>query len=210
MQRCGIDVAESGNSQEAWDTFSALVASTPPGNNRRLCFFTAANDEICPPITLPLQPGAADGGAKGIGEGLVKLDDMTDAPQEIVTLLPLPDNAVRCRGVLENRAVAMAAHAQQFGVGALKRIKVIGGGARNTEYLHIIANALGAQVLVPGESGDVAAAGSVLRCGGRLQATDPSQDFTVAPRLDHARVYKELISAYSRTEPLLIARYGRC
>jgi xylulokinase len=168
-----------------WDEFSAILASTPPGNNGGI-LLPWFEPEITPPVSTP---------------GIRRFDLAED------------DRDGHVRGVIEAQMIAMALHSAWMGV-EVDTIHATGGAAANREILQVMADVFDADVY-QFEVRNSASLGAALRAAeadarARGRATpwdsvvrglaEPVPDSRIAPRPGRADLYRALMRRYAECE----------
>ncbi|CAD7938637.1 unnamed protein product [Amoebophrya sp. A120] len=201
---------------QSWEKFDHLVASTGPGGGAAPAAADASSspeslyvagflhvDEICPPVKTFSSTRAGAGvqttpssrfrqqvpavfARKSSGSGGTDSDKNWEIEEEENPFDGVSPG-VFCRGVLEARAIAMAAHARACSATAaagsssspssapaaghgeeqrsplFKCITVAGGGARNEKFLQILANVFQCRIVLNPNAANLCAMGSVYR-----------------------------------------------
>jgi xylulokinase len=168
-----------------WDEFSAIVASTPPGNGGKI-LLPWFEPEITPPVS-----------AAGLRRyGL----DETDRDGHV-------------RGVIEAQMMSMAIHSSWMGV-EVDTIHATGGAAANREILQVMADVFGADVY-QFEVRNSASLGAALRAaeadtrsrGAALSwesivrgLAEPVVSSRILPTPGRAKIYRTLKRRYAECE----------
>jgi xylulokinase len=168
-----------------WDEFSAILASTAPGNNGRI-LLPWYEPEITPPVSSP--------GVRRYG-----LDDN--------------DRDGHVRGVIEAQMMAMAIHSAWMGV-EIDTIHATGGAAANRQILQVMADVFDADVY-QFEVRNSASLGAALRAAeadarGRGDATswetvvrglaEPVAASRISPKSGRPDIYQALKQRYADCE----------
>ncbi len=178
----------------SWDTFSALVADAPVGNDGQIGFYLY-DPEITPPIH---QTG-------------IRRFDAHDHP--VSAFAP----AAECRAAVEGQSLSMRLHGENIGF-APKRILATGGASVDQEMLRVLSNVFGVPVYVA-EKSDSASLGAAYRAlhGWRCWQEDrfvsfgdalggePPLTCAMEPDAEAHACYSELITRYANLEQKLIA-----
>ncbi|CAD7968620.1 unnamed protein product [Amoebophrya sp. A25] len=129
-----------------------------------------------------------------------------------------------CRSVLEGRALAMRRHASVFlpkkadeegttRKPRLRRITVAGGGARNAQFLQILADVFQTDIMVHENASNLCALGAVYRAVKPDARVDPAVFEENAHFVRHNKqlnaFYDELLEGYSFLEDEALGRYSR-
>ncbi len=132
------DRIRDASADGSWDTFSALVADSPVGNDGQIGFYFF-DAEITPPIH---QTGA-------------RRFDANDKP--VGAFAP----AAECRAVVEGQCLSMRLHGANIGFSP-KRILATGGASVDREMLRVLSNVFGVPVFIAAKS-DSASLGASYR-----------------------------------------------
>ena len=183
------DAAAEGS----WDTFSALVDSSPIGNNGNIGFYLF-DPEITPPVHKT---------------GVRRFDGNGDPVDAF-------DPATECRAVAEGQCLSMRLHGSNIGFSP-KRILATGGASVDQELLRIISNVFGVPVYVATKS-DSASLGAAYRAlhgwccvreerfvaFGDALGGDPPLVCAMQPDLAAKACYDTLVQRYASLEEQLI------
>jgi xylulokinase len=182
-----------------WPGFSAMLASTPPGNRGRV-LLPWFDPEITPAVSIP--------GIRRYG-------------------LAADDGPGNVRGVVEAQMMSMALHSQWMGV-EVKTIHATGGGSANREILQVMADVFDAGVsrlavensaclgaALRARHADALASGQslswddVVRDVVRLAPGAPGDPARLEPDTSRAAVYRELLRLYAACEAHALGAQAR-
>jgi len=179
---------------KSWDNFSALLQSTPPGNNGNIGFYFE-EDEIIPPVK---------------GFFYFNASDLPTAAFE--------DNKAQVRGIIESQVLSMLVHSQHIGLKVTDRILVTGGSSKNQDILQVLSDVFGVPVYV-GQQPNSASVGAAYRALHGVRCDQAGKFLTfrevvgettflksTTPNMENHALYLKMSVRYKKLEESIVKR----